>query len=284
MNTRLVSAKRIFRSKLRSQSHQLIFLDSSLNGKMFDMAILSLIVLSVIVVMLHSVYEIKQMYGTYLLAIEMFVTFIFVLEYLARLFSHRYPLNFLRSAQGLIDFVAIVSSYFLWVAVGSNFLLLIRVFRVLNIFRVFDLKQYTGQANELTEALKASKIKIIVFIIGVAVTVVVIGFLMYLVEGDQNNGFSSIPKSIYWAVVTLTTVGYGDIAPVTVWGRALATIVMLLGYGVLAVPTGIFSAEIGRSHAEHHRTKKEEDRMCVVCGTTKHAPDAHFCRQCGARL
>ncbi|MEM6299735.1 MAG: ion transporter [Bacteroidota bacterium] len=283
MNTRLVSARRIFKSKLRSQLHQLIFLDDSLNGKMFDTAILSLIVLSVIVVMLHSVYEIEQMYGTYLLAIEMFVTFVFVLEYLARLFSHRYPLNFLFSAQGLIDFAAIASSYFLWVAVGSNFLLLIRVFRILTIFRVFDLKQYTGQANELTEALKASRIKIIVFIVGVAVVVVVIGFLMYLVEGDKNNGFSSIPKSIYWAVVTLTTVGYGDIAPVTIWGRALATIVMLLGYGVLAVPTGIVSAEMGKSHGDHH-PEEEEDRMCIVCGTTGHTPDAHFCRQCGARL
>lgn len=280
MNTTIASARRIFRSQWRSQLHQLIFLDDSLSGKMFDTAILSLIALSVVAVMLHSVHSIEQMYGTYLLAIEIFVTFIFVLEYAARLLSHRYPWQFVKSPQGVIDLVAILPSYFAWAAFGSNFFLLIRVFRILTIFRVFDLNQYTGQATELVEALKASRIKIIVFIVGVATVVVIIGFLMYLVEGDQNTGFSSIPKSIYWAVVTLTTVGYGDIAPVTVLGRALATIVMLLGYGVIAVPTGIVSAEMGRSY-DH---KPEEELMCLVCGATGHENDAQFCRKCGSKL
>lgn len=257
---------------------------------MFDTAILSLIALSAITVMLHSVYEIEQLYGNYLLAIEIVVTFIFALEYLARLLSHRYPVQFIFSLQGIIDLLAIIPSFFAWVTLGSNFFLLARVFRILTIFRVFDLTHYTGQATELVEALKGSRIKIIVFIVGVATVVVIIGFLMYLLEGQQNTGFSSIPKSIYWAVVTLTTVGYGDIVPVTVTGRALATIVMLLGYGVIAVPTGIVSAEMERTHQRHHgaaaqkKQESDEDLMCLVCGATGHQSDASFCRKCGTRM
>lgn len=270
----------------RTYLHELLFLDVSINGKMFNTALMSLILLSVIVVMLQSVYQINQQYGTYMLSIEMFVTFIFAIEYTARVLSHPQPLKFVFSLQGLFDLLAILPSYFIWSVSGSNYFLLFRVVRILHIFHIFELNHYTGQAKILGDALGESRAKIVVFIVFVASLVILVGFLMYIVEGDDNVGFSSIPKSIYWAVVTLTTVGYGDITPTTGLGRALASIVMLMGYGVIAVPTGIVSAEIATQNEKESTKKKDKakERSCIVCAVKGHDMNALFCKQCGNRL
>jgi voltage-gated potassium channel len=277
---------RVLKKKWRADLYKLLFLDVSINGKMFNTALMSLILLSVIVVMLQSVYQINQQYGTYMLSIEMFVTFIFTIEYIARIFCHPQPLKYVLSLQGLFDLLAVLPAYFIWSTSGSNYFLLFRVVRILHIFHIFELSHYTGEAKVLGEALGQSRAKIVVFIVFVASLVILVGFLMYIVEGQDNIGFSSIPKSIYWAVVTLTTVGYGDITPTTGLGRALAAVVMLLGYGVIAVPTGIVSAEIA-AHNEKEagkNKKKEQERSCIVCASKGHEPNALFCKQCGNRL
>jgi voltage-gated potassium channel len=265
--------------------------------------------------MMQSVSEIDQQYGTYLLAIEMGVTTLFAIEYVLRVATSHRPMRYILSFYGIIDLLAFVPAIFSWTFAGSNFFLLLRVTRIISIFKVLDMNQYTGEAQILSQALRASRHKITVFVIFVATNVVLLGFIMFLVEGRENPGFSSIPKSIYWAIVTLTTVGYGDIAPQSALGRGIAAVVMVLGYGVLAVPTGIVSAEIATQvthksdedefedeerevkeelESEKQKSKEYTDiahiegksiiEECSHCGAEKHTALASFCYKCGHEL
>jgi voltage-gated potassium channel len=303
--------RRFAKSKWRMRLDRLFFKSNTIEGKVFDTALLALIVLSLVVVMMQSVSEIDQQYGTYLLAIEMGVTTLFAIEYILRVATSHRPMRYILSFYGIIDLLAFVPAIFSWTFAGSNFFLLLRVTRIISIFKVLDMNQYTGEAQILSQALRASRHKITVFVIFVATNVVLLGFIMFLVEGRENPGFSSIPKSIYWAIVTLTTVGYGDIAPQSALGRAIAAVVMILGYGVLAVPTGIVSAEIAtqvthksdesefeeeekelRAELEEEKLKnqnirEEEESIieeCSHCGAEHHSQLASFCYKCGQEL
>jgi voltage-gated potassium channel len=232
----------------------------------------------VTVVVLESVASVRARVGPTLRALEWAFTILFTIEYLLRLFSVGRPLRYARSVYGLIDLIAILPTYLSLILPGAHNLLVVRLLRLLRVFRVFKLAEYLSESRTLVQALRASSRKIFVFLLTVVTIVVVVGTLMYVIEGEQN-GFTNIPLSIYWAVVTLTTVGYGDLAPVTPTGRALAALLMLTGYGIIAVPTGIVTAELTRVSARPISTQ-----ACLVCGAEGHEHDATYCRRCGARL
>jgi voltage-gated potassium channel len=262
----------------RQRLHEIIFEADTPAGKLFDLLLLLGICGSVVVVMLESVLAVRQRFGPELRALEWTFTVLFTVEYLLRLASVRHPRRYMTSTFGLIDLLAVFPTWLSLVLPGAQNLLVLRSLRLLRIFRILKLAEYLREASVLWQALRASRRKIFVFLLTVVTIVVVVGALMYVIEGEAH-GFTSIPLSIYWAVVTLTTVGYGDLAPATVPGRVLATIVMLLGYGIIAVPTGIVTAELTRSAAPPVSTQ-----ACPGCGIQGHEVDAAFCRRCGTRL
>jgi voltage-gated potassium channel len=262
----------------RQRLHEIIFEADTPAGKLFDLLLLVGICGSVVVVMLESVLAVRQRFGPELRALEWTFTVLFTVEYLLRLASVRHPRRYMTSTFGLIDLLAVFPTWLSLVLPGAQNLLVLRSLRLLRIFRILKLAEYLREASVLWQALRASRRKIFVFLLTVVTIVVVVGALMYVIEGEAH-GFTSIPLSIYWAVVTLTTVGYGDLAPATVPGRVLATIVMLLGYGIIAVPTGIVTAELTRSAAPPVSTQ-----ACPGCGIQGHEVDAAFCRRCGTRL
>jgi len=261
---------------VRRTLYEIIFRADTPAGKAFDVILLVAIVCSVGVVMLESVAGIGIRFGDPLHLLEWFFTILFTIEYLLRLYSSPRPFRYARSFFGIIDLMAVIPTYLSLVFSGAQMLLVIRIFRMLRIFRIFKLTRYLGEARALRTALAHSRYKISVFLTAILATVVIVGALMHLIEGPEN-GFTSIPRSIYWAIVTMTTVGYGDIAPRTVPGQFLASLVMIMGYGVIAVPTGIVSAELIMS-------RKTETRPCPGCGHPEHEPDAVFCLKCGTRL
>lgn len=249
-------------------------------GRAFDIILLYLIVLSVLVVILESVKSFHDALPTFFLSIEWFFTIIFTIEYLLRVFTSPHPVRYITSFFGIIDLLAILPTYLGLFFDQATFLLTLRAFRLIRIFRVFKLGRYLKEAAILAKALKMSIHKITVFFGAVLTLVLILGSLLYLIEGEKN-GFTSIPQSIYWAIVTITTVGYGDIAPATVLGKIIASIAMLTGYSIIAVPTGIISVEIGKAV----RTKKgANERFCSGCGHSPHAPDANHCKICGTPL
>lgn len=266
-------------SKWREQMHEVIFESNTKAGKFFDLCLLAAILLSVTIVMLESVSTIAFEYGNELRAFEWFFTIIFTLEYIARLISLKRPLYYVTSFLGLIDLMSILPTFLSLIFVGAQSLLVIRTIRLLRIFRILKLTRFVGEANVLATALKASKHKITVFMVAVISIVTIMGSLMYLIESPEA-GFTSIPISIYWAIVTLTTVGYGDIAPQSVLGQAVASIIMVLGYGIIAVPTGIVTAEI--TNIKMH--EKLNNSACLNCGREGHDADAEFCKFCGYKL
>ncbi len=247
-------------------------------GKAFDVGLLIAILFSVLAVMLESVENINTNYGAVLRSLEWIFTILFTVEYLLRVFivekSWRYIFSFL----GLIDLLSIIPTYLSIIVTGGQSLLVIRTIRLLRVFRIFKLARYIGEANVLLIALKASRPKIIVFLGGVLTLAVIMGTIMYLVEGHEA-GFHSIPRSIYWAIVTLTTVGYGDIVPTTVVGQFIATAIMIMGYGIIAVPTGIVSVELAKA-----QKKKFSTIACYSCSREGHDENATFCKFCGVRL
>jgi voltage-gated potassium channel len=269
------STENSFRS-LRKSTYEIIFRADSPYGKFFDEILLAAILCSVVVVMLESVSSISRDYHDILYILEWTFTILFTVEYLLRLYSAPRRIRYARSFFGIIDLLAIIPTYLSLIFSGAQMLLVIRIFRVLRIFRIFKLTRYLGEAKALRVALSHSRYKISVFLTAILSTVVIVGALMHLIEGPVN-GFTSIPRSIYWAIVTMTTVGYGDIAPQTITGQFLAALLMIMGYGVIAVPTGIVSAEMVLS-------KKTEARICPGCGHADHEPDASFCKKCGAGL
>jgi voltage-gated potassium channel len=262
----------------RARCHEIIFEADTTGGKLFDVLLILSILVSMIMVMLDSVSAIRQVHGKLLYAGEWFFTILFTIEYLLRLYSVGRPTAYATSFFGLVDLMAILPTYLSIFFPGSQYFLVIRVLRVLRIFRVLKLVQYLGEARQLSRALRASRRKIVVFLFTVLALVVIFGALMYLVE-DPESGFTSIPQSIYWAIVTLTTVGYGDISPQTGIGRTLAAIIMIIGYGIIAVPTGIVTAELTQSYKKGVSTQ-----ACPQCSAEGHDPDAKHCKYCGAGL
>ena len=262
----------------RERLHEIIFEAETPTGKAFDVLLLWAILLSVLVVILDSVAGIRAEHGQFLRVVEWIFTALFTTEYALRIYCAPRPARYVRSFFGLVDLVSILPTYLSFFIAGSQSLLVIRALRLLRVFRVLKLAQYLGEANVLLSALRASRPKIIVFLGAVLTAVVIVGAAMYLIEGEQN-GFVNIPTAMYWAIVTMTTVGYGDIAPQTVPGQVLASILMILGYGIIAVPTGIVSAELTRTHP-----KVVSTRACPACGEDGHDSDATFCKFCASNL
>lgn len=228
--------------------------------------------------MLDSVRAIRNDYGQFLYSIEWFFTILFTVEYLLRLLCVGRPIRYAISFFGIVDLLAVVPTYLSLLLPGSQYLLVIRILRILRIFRVLKLVQYLGEVRTLSQALRASRRKIIVFLFTVLTLVVIFGSFMYLIEGTEN-GFTSIPRSIYWAIVTLTTVGYGDISPKTNIGQAMAAIIMIMGYGIIAVPTGIVTVELTRA-----QEKRVTTQVCPECSAEGHDNDAVYCKYCAAKL
>lgn len=261
----------------RERLHEIIFEADTPLGKAFDVVLIFSILLSVGAVMLDSISALRVNFGRPLYFLEWFFTLLFTAEYILRLLCVGRPLRYAVSFFGVVDLLAILPTYLSLLLPGSQYFLVIRILRILRIFRVFKLVQYISEARLLMHALRASARKIGVFLFTVMILVVICGSLMYLVEGEIN-GFTSIPKSIYWTIVTLTTVGYGDISPQTPLGQILASAIMIMGYGIIAVPTGIVTVEMSR--ASHLVTSQ----ACKECGGEGHDHDARYCKYCGATL
>ena len=266
-------------SRWRQHLHEVIFEADTAGGKAFDLTLIVCIALSIIVVMLDSIQELHDQHGSLLYVAEWVFTLLFTAEYLLRLLSVGRPLRYALSFYGIVDFLSIVPTYLSIFVPGTQYLLVIRSLRVLRIFRIFKLSQYVGEARQLTRALHSSRRKIMIFYFTVIHIVVIVGAMMYLIEG-RENGFTSIPRSIYWAIVTITTVGYGDIAPQTNVGQAVAAFLMITGYAILAVPTGIVTAE----WAMQNRQRIISTQSCPQCSSEGHDADAKFCKHCGANM
>ncbi len=263
---------------LRDRLHEIIFEADTPAGRAFDTALLIAIVASVAVVMLESVAAVREIAGPWLVAFEWLFTLLFTVEYILRLASVERPLKYARSFFGVVDLLAILPTYISVLIPGAQGLLVVRILRLLRIFRVFKLVTYLNESRMLVAALRASGRKILIFLFALMTVVVILGAAMYVVEGPEH-GYTSIPTSIYWSIVTLTTVGYGDIVPGTVFGKAIATVMMLLGYGIIAVPTGIVTAEMARIGKGQVSTQ-----ACRHCGAEGHQHDAVHCRRCGEPL
>ncbi|NJN26253.1 MAG: ion transporter [Cyclobacteriaceae bacterium] len=268
----------ILKESARQKFHEVIFEADTFWGKFFDVVLIISIIASVLVVMLESVSELNAIYGKYFKTIEWVFTIVFTVEYIARIISLRKPLNYVKSFYGVIDLLSILPTFLSLLFVGAHALIVMRVMRLLRIFRVLKLVRFFSEATRLFSALQSSLPKITVFLLSVICILLIVGTAMYIIEG-RENGFTSIPKSIYWAIVTMTTVGYGDIAPSTVLGQTLASLIMILGYGIIAVPTGIVTSEINLN-----KHKEITTQACPVCSMEGHDADAAFCKYCGGKL
>lgn len=271
---KLQSAEQNWRSKL----HEVIFEADTFAGRAFDLILILSIGLSVLAVVADSVASIHYRWADTLYLTEWFFTILFTIEYILRIVSVKQPSRYIFSFFGLVDLLAILPTYISLVVPGSQYLLVIRTLRVLRIFRVLKLATYLGEAKLLTTALRHSRRKITVFLFTVVILVIILGSLMYMIEGERS-GFTSIPQAVYWAIVTLTTVGYGDVSPITPLGKSLAAIIMILGYGIIAVPTGIVTVELSRASITGVTA-----RSCESCGGEGHDPDAVHCKHCGSKL
>ena len=263
-------------SSFRKNIKEIIFGTDTRAGKLFDEILILAIILSIITVLLESVTEYRQQYGQILNSAEWFFTIIFTMEYFLRMYCIRIPTSYVFSFYGIIDLLAIIPTYISILLPGSQALSVIRILRVLRIFRILKLFQYMGEANHLVKAMIASKRKIFIFLFVIMNIVIILGSIMYLIEGPVA-GYTSIPKSIYWAIVTLTTVGYGDIHPITPMGQAISAIIMLMGYSIIAVPTGIVTTELTFS-----KLNSENKTLCTVCEKEDLVKGSLFCRHCGS--
>lgn len=266
----------------RKRLYTIIFEADTPAGKRFDVALLWLIVISVLLVMLESVREINQRYFYLLNAAEWTITLIFTLEYVARIICIKHPWRYIFSFYGLIDLLSTIPKYLSLLYFGTQVLVAFRALRLLRLFRILNLHQYVGESQKLTSALRASRTRISVFLFAILIICVVLGTVMYLVEGREGGGFTSIPKSIYWAIVTLTTVGYGDIAPETTLGQIIASFIMILGYAIIAIPTGIVSNELAKGDGVG--SDKPPKISCPHCQAQGHQAHADYCFKCGKPL
>lgn len=267
-------------SPLRERLWRIIFLSDTRAGRAFDVALLWIIAASVLVVMLESVDSLRNEYEQAFRLAEWGFTFVFTIEYVVRLWVVRRPLRYARSFFGVVDLLAFVPTYLELLLAGSHYLMILRVLRMLRMFRVLKMAHHIGEAGVLLNALRASRAKIFVFLFSVMALVCVEGTVMYLIEHSVNSGFRNIPQAIYWAIVTITTVGYGDAAPVTVLGKMMASVIMLTGFAIIAVPTGVVTAELGREMI----LARQSRHRCGECGWEQHDARALFCQQCGTRL
>ena len=266
-------------NRWKSKLHEVIFESNTFAGKVFDIVLLTSIIASILVVSLDSIKIYHIRYGKIFYILEWVFTILFTIEYILRLVSVKRPLLYVFSILGLIDLLAIIPMYLSIFMAGAQSLLVLRALRLLRIFRIFKLTHFLSEMSFLSAALKASAKKISIFMLVVLALVVILGSVMYLVEG-RANGFNSIPDSIYWAIVTITTVGYGDISPVTPMGKFIASLIMLIGYGIIAVPTGILTTEM----ALLARSGKKSSEACPGCGREGHDENALFCKFCGEKL
>lgn len=265
---------------VRQRIWRIIFLSDTRAGQVFDIILLLLIGASVLTVMLESVPSLREGQTAFFWRLEWFFTAVFTLEYIARLAVVRKKRKYALSFFGIVDLLSILPTYIAIFLTGSQYLMVIRVLRLLRIFRVLKMANYFGQANVLINALRSSAPKVAVFLFGILTLVTIAGTLMYLVEGGSNPGFSSIPQAIYWAIVTVTTVGYGDVAPMTVVGKFIAASMMLSGFAIIAVPAGIVTVEVGRMM----RKVIMDSRKCGQCGWKGHDPAANYCKHCGNKM
>ena len=265
-------------SELRQKIKTIIFGTETKTGKLFDEILIAIIVLSIITVLLESVEIYREQYGNILYLAEWFFTILFSIEYLLRIYCIRLPSSYVFSFYGIIDLLSVIPTYISVLFPGAQALSVIRILRVLRIFRILKLFQYMDEANHLAKALVASKRKIYIFIFVVMNIVIILGSIMYLIEGEAA-GYTSIPKSIYWAIVTLTTVGYGDIAPLTPIGQAISAFIMLTGYSIIVVPTGIVTTELTFS-----KTAYKNKTTCAVCDKDDLVKGSLYCRHCGAKI
>ncbi len=263
----------------RERMYEVIYEADTPAGKLFDVVLLILIVASIVVVMLESVDAYGAKYATIFNHTEWLITILFSIEYIARIATIKKPKSYIFSFFGIIDFLSTIPKYLSLFFVGAHALVALRVLRLLRVFRVLKLARFIGESENLAKALKASKAKILVFLLAVISISVILGSFMYILEVNQDSGFDSIPRSVYWAIVTLTTVGYGDIAPVTPLGQFIASLIMILGYGIIAVPTGIVSAEYSSQKRTHVSTQ-----ACPNCMATDHHDEAEYCYECGEKL
>jgi voltage-gated potassium channel len=265
-------------SALQQRLFVIIFKADTPGGKLFDVLLIIAVVMSVLAVMLSTVDGVAADYGQIFFVAEWAFTIVFTFEYVLRLYCVRQHGVYARSFYGIVDLLSVVPTYLELMVTGAGYLLVIRIFRILRVFRVLKLSRYVGEADALMEALAASRRKIVVFLYAVITLVVIFGSLMYLVEGPER-GFTSIPRGVYWSIVTLTTVGYGDITPSTPLGQTLSAIIMIMGYGIIAVPTGIYASELSNVIQRRRRIL-----VCPSCQLLGHEDDASFCKRCGTNL
>ncbi|MEM5566432.1 ion transporter [Psychroserpens sp. AS72] len=281
-------------SNWKDKLHEIIYEADTPAGKLFDVVLLIFIIASIVLVMLESVKTIDARYHNILYYGEWVVTILFSLEYIARIITVRKPWKYIFSFYGIIDFLSTIPMYLSFILAGSHALVALRALRLLRVFRILKLARYLGASNQLASAIKASRAKIAVFLFAVLIAAVIFGTIMYLVEGEAN-GFTNIPKSVYWCIVTLTTVGFGDIAPQTPLGQLIATIIMILGYGIIAVPTGIVSAEYTKASDDGDKKFSDEEhkhikdlnlntQSCANCLAESHQDGAQYCYKCGFEL
>jgi voltage-gated potassium channel len=265
--------------RLKDRVYEIVFESDTRLGKLFDVSLLILITISVLTVILESVPTLQQHYNSLFFTIEWIVTILFTLEYILRLIIVRRRLGYVFSFFGIIDLLSILPAYLSLILPGSQYLLAIRVLRLIRIFRIFKLTNYVRESHFILIALRNSRFKITVFLTSLMLLVVIMGALMYVIEGSSNKGFDSIPRSIYWAIITLTTVGYGDITPETPFGQMIASVVMIMGYAIIAVPTGIVTAAITSMDKQKH-----SNQVCPHCMAEGHQEIAIHCYRCGQML
>ncbi|MFT6337374.1 MAG: voltage-gated potassium channel [Saprospiraceae bacterium] len=270
-------------NSFRDSLHEVIFEADTKAGKLFDVILLIAILASVIIVIIESVPSYHEEYGALFIALEWAFTVFFTIEYGLRLYAVYKPMKYAKSFFGIIDLMSILPTYLSLIFVGTHSLMIVRGLRLLRVFRIFKLANFLSQGEVIMSALKASRDKIFLFVIFILIMVSIFGSIMYLVEGASNDQFDSIPRSIYWAIVTLTTVGYGDISPVTPFGQAIAAIIMISGYAIIAVPTGIVTAE-AMQQAENTKNKEVSTQSCRHCSAEGHDEDAEYCKYCGESI
>lgn len=264
----------------KEKIHEIIYEADTPAGKLFDLVLLIIILASILLVMLESVKPIYENYSDILNISEWVITIFFSIEYIARIISVKKPSRYIFSFYGIIDLLSTIPKYLSLFIIGSHSLVVLRALRLMRVFRILKLTRYIGESTNFVRALKKSRAKIAVFLSFVLILCIILGTVMYLVESDES-GFTSIPRSVYWAIVTLTTVGYGDIAPVTALGQFIASIIMIMGYGIIAVPTGIVSSEMTKVEKDNIPTNT---KACTSCTEEYHRDDAEFCHKCGHQL
>lgn len=265
----------------KDRLHEIIYEADTREGKLFDVILLIVIIVSIVLVMLESIDGFDAKYHNYLNTAEWVITILFTLEYIARVSTVKNPIKYIFSFYGIIDLLSTIPKYLSLFLIGTHSLVALRALRLMRVFRILKLTRYMSESTNFIRSIKKSRAKIAVFLSFVLILSIILGTIMYLVESDQDSGFTSIPRSVYWAIVTLTTVGYGDIAPATALGQFIASLIMVMGYGIIAIPTGIVSAEMTK---KEKRKIPKNTKACPNCTEEYHQDNALFCHKCGYKI